>query len=119
MHRFLAALFVASGIAVSLGACGDDSNDSGYVTYGGGGSTGSSCSAYTTCGTCTPVLGCGWCFTATGGTCATDPDSCGDASEFTWTWDQSGCPGADASVAPVSTDAGSTPTDAASDTKSD
>jgi hypothetical protein len=115
MHRFLAAFFLASGIAVSLGACGDDSNDGDYGTYGGGGGgSGADCSAYTTCGTCTPVLGCGWCFTATGGSCAPDPDSCGDASEFTWTWDPTGCPGADASVAPASTDAGSTQTDAGS-----
>ena len=27
--------------------------------------------------------------------------ACGDASEFTWTWDPNGCPGADASVVPL------------------
>ncbi len=107
MKKGLAAALLASGVALSLGACGDDSSDTPYVSGGGGGYT-ATCSAYTTCGACTPVEGCGWCFTATGGTCATDPDSCGDASEFTWTWDPSGCPGADASVAPVTADAGST-----------
>jgi hypothetical protein len=102
MNRFLAAALLASTVAVSLGACGDDSSDVGYA-YGAGSSSsgGSTCSAYTTCGSCTPVDGCGWCFTATGGTCATDPDSCGDASEFTWTWEPSGCPGIDASVVPL------------------
>jgi hypothetical protein len=102
MNRFLSATLLASAVAVSLGACGDDSSDVAYA-YGAGGSVGytSTCSAYTTCGTCTPVLGCGWCFTANGGACTTDPDSCGDASEFTWTWNPSGCPGADASVAPA------------------
>ncbi len=102
MNRFLAATVLASAVAVSVGACGDDSSDVGYA-YGAGGSAGytSTCSAYTTCGSCTPVTGCGWCFIANGGTCATDPDSCGDASEFTWTWDPGGCPGVDASVAPL------------------
>jgi len=99
MHRTLAATLLASALAVTLGACGDDSADV------GGGAT-AACSAYTTCGSCTPVDGCGWCFTVSGGVCTTDPDSCGDASEFTWTWDPNGCPGVDASVAPL--DAGTT-----------
>jgi hypothetical protein len=101
MKRFLATALFGAAIAVTLGACGDDSSDVGYAYGAGGSGYTSSCSAYTTCGTCTPVDGCGWCFTATGGACATDPDSCGDASEFTWTWDPGGCPGADASVAPL------------------
>jgi len=107
MSRFLLSAFLASAVTVSLGACGDDSSDVGYA-YGAGASSGSasSCSAYTTCGSCTPVTGCGWCFTSTGGTCTTDPDYCGDASEFTWTWEPSGCPGVDASVAPLPVDAG-------------
>ncbi|HEX3343175.1 MAG TPA: hypothetical protein VHS09_01330 [Polyangiaceae bacterium] len=109
MHRFLAATLLASSVGISLGACGDDSSDVGYAYGAGGGGYTSDCTAYTSCGTCTPVLGCGWCFTAAGGACASDPDSCGDASEFTWTWDPTGCPGADASVAPA------TPPDAGHD----
>jgi hypothetical protein len=66
---------------------------------------------YVTCGSCTPVLGCGWCFNAAGGTCAPDPDSCTNASEFTWTWDPPGCPDVDAGVIPL--DAGTPPPDAA------
>jgi hypothetical protein len=109
MNRLLGAALLASTVAVALAACGDDSSDVGYA-YGAGGSSssgGATCSAYTTCGSCTPVSGCGWCFTESGGACATDSDSCGDASEFTWTWDPSGCPGVDASVAPL--DAGTGP----------
>jgi hypothetical protein len=105
MTRFLAAAFLTSVVAVALGACGDDNSADyayGYGYSGGGGGTASICSQYTTCGSCTPVDGCGWCFTNAGGTCTTDPDEClFDATEFTWTWDSTGCPGADASVVPL------------------
>jgi hypothetical protein len=37
--------------------------------------------------------------------CAASPDQCG-TMEFTWTWNPTGCPGVDASVAPA--DAGHT-----------
>lgn len=112
MNRFFAGTLVASAVALAVGACGDNSND-GYAV--------ADCSAYTTCGTCTPVMGCGWCFNASGGVCTTDPNECANASEFTWTWDPTGCPDVDASVnpndggtrtspeaSPPSTDAGST-----------
>ena len=102
MKRWLGASILASVVAVSLAAC-SDSSTGGYYAYGGGGSP--SCSQYTSCGTCTPVQGCGWCFTRTNGMCASSPDQCG-TMEFTWTWDPSGCPDLDASVAPV--DAGRT-----------
>jgi hypothetical protein len=101
MNRSLVAAFLASAVAVSLGACSDDSGSSGFYVSGASGTGGSAttCSAYTTCGTCTPVDGCGWCFSGSTGACTSDPDDCPlDASEFTWTWNQSGCPGADASV---------------------
>jgi hypothetical protein len=101
MTRFLAATLLASVVAVALAACGDDNSDVGYAYGAGGGGPAVDCTAYTTCGSCTPVAGCGWCFNAGGGTCATDPDSCGDASEFTWTWEPSGCPSVDASVVPL------------------
>jgi hypothetical protein len=70
------------------------------------------CGAITTCGACTPVLGCGWCQYEDGkGTCATGPDACGNAKPFRWNWDPETCPataadaGDDAIVtADVSTD---------------
>jgi hypothetical protein len=104
MNRWLGASILASVVAVSLAACSDSSQGY-YVTPASGGGGGNTfCSQYTSCGTCTPVEGCGWCFTRTSGMCASSPDQCGTL-EFTWTWNPSGCPGADASVA--------TPTDAA------
>jgi len=105
MARFFASLLLASAIGISLAAC-----DGADESYAGGGSGGTSCARYTTCGTCTPVSGCGWCFNASGGACATDPDSCTGASEFTWTWDPSGCPAVDAAVVPL--DAGVPPAEA-------
>src|SRR5215472_2271003 len=98
MNRWLGASILASVVAVSLAACSDNSSGGYYATpaYGGGGY----CSQYTSCGTCTPVQGCGWCFTRTTGMCAGHPDDCASLPEFTWAWNPSGCPGADASVTP-------------------
>jgi hypothetical protein len=96
MGRSFGGLVVAGLVAAALGACNDSSGDGGYA---GGSSV--DCSQYTTCGTCTPVAGCGWCFNATSGACTTDPDQCAYVSEFTWTWDPSGCPGVDAGVVPL------------------
>jgi hypothetical protein len=105
MTRFLAAAFLTSTIAVTLGACGNDNAD---VSYASGGYA-TMCGAYTTCGSCTPVDGCGWCFSGATGTCAPDPDSCTDASEFTWTWNPSGCP-----AVPTVVDAGTSDSPATS-----
>ena len=106
----LVAAFV-SAFAVLLGACDDDRGGGRYY-----GSAQSVCAQYAACGTCTPVLGCGWCFNATGGVCVTDPDQCAtQVSEFTWTWDPSGCPGVDASVEPI--DGGVALPDASSDSE--
>jgi hypothetical protein len=101
MNRWLGTSILASLIAVALAACSDTGSGGGYYAAPTSGGGGSSCSQYTTCGTCTPVQGCGWCFTTTGGQCATDPDQCANLPEFTWAWNPSGCPGADASVAPI------------------
>jgi hypothetical protein len=102
MKRILSALMLAS-IAGLAGAACNSQSDTSYAYGYGGGSAGVDCSAYTTCGSCTPVPGCGWCFNATGGTCASDPDQClaPDVGEFTWDWDPSGCPGVDAGVVPL------------------
>lgn len=105
MNRWLGASILGSLIAVSLAAC-SDSSSGGYYAPASGGGGGSYCSQYTTCGTCTPVQGCGWCFTTTTGQCVSDPDQCASLPEFTWAWNPSGCPGVDASVEPV--DAGHT-----------
>jgi hypothetical protein len=99
----------AAALAAILGACdgGDGSPPSSSASAGGG--PVAACEQYTTCGSCTPQNGCGWCFNAAGGYCVTDPDQCAFSSnnEFTWTWNASGCPDADASVGPASHDAGS------------
>jgi hypothetical protein len=105
MKRFLGAFLLAGAVAVAVGAC-DDSSSGGYYA----GASSDQCNAYNTCDTCTPVNGCGWCFNSTGGLCASSPDECSSASEFTWTWNQSGCPDIDASVA--SPDAGTPASDA-------
>jgi hypothetical protein len=69
------------------------------------------CSEFTSCGTCTPVLGCGWCqFEDGSGRCASGPSRCGET--FRWNWEPEACP-----VAPKS-DAGpvdATPVSDASD----
>jgi hypothetical protein len=93
---WVAGLVVATVVA----ACGDSASSSGGVSYAGP-TYGDSCAAYTTCGSCTPVVGCGWCFNNAGGQCASSPDECAYSnSEFTWTWESAGCPTVDASVGP-------------------
>jgi hypothetical protein len=52
------------------------------------------CSQFTTCGTCTPVLGCGWCQAGSKGLCAEDPNACEGAESFSWSWESATCPGA-------------------------
>lgn len=104
MNRFLGAFLLAGTVAVAAGAC----DDSSAGDYSGGG--GDDCTAYTSCDTCTPVQGCGWCFNGSGGVCASSPDECAAAtSEFTWTWNQSGCPDVDASISSVDGGANTTP----------
>ncbi len=90
-------------VAAAVAACGDSGSSASSGAGVAGGGYAGLCSQYTTCGSCTPVVGCGWCFNATGGTCAAGPDECafGSSVEFTWTWDPSGCPDVDASVHPA------------------
>jgi hypothetical protein len=107
MTRFPRTAILVSAIAVTLSACGQDGSDAAYAN--GGPYYPTMCSAYTTCGSCTPVIGCGWCFGGATGSCAPDPDSCGDASEFTWTWNANGCPDVDASVVPLDAGASVSP----------
>jgi hypothetical protein len=85
MKRAIAALSMLTLMGSVVVACtGDDS----YASGGGGYVD---CSAYTSCGTCTPVLGCGWCSFPDGtGACTGGPGQCG-GEEFTWSWEPSGC----------------------------
>lgn len=100
----LALAFVLSGCIA------DDSSPPG--SYYGPGAYG--CEQYTSCGTCTPVLGCGWCWVGDKGLCAADPDQCATAATFSWTWESSGCPAApdagaqDAASGDGAADAGAT-----------
>jgi hypothetical protein len=79
MKRFTLGACLALGLGVLVGACGDDS-----AGGGGGGYVGPDCSQYATCGSCTPVLGCGWCQVGAAGFCASDPGTCGGGA---WQWD--------------------------------
>jgi hypothetical protein len=72
------------------------------------------CRQFTSCGACTPILGCGWCTIGGGGMCVDDPNDCAAAASFQWTWEPTGCPAANdagtagdaAGEANASTDAG-------------
>lgn len=88
MNRPLSALALASIAALFVAACGDDHHH-GYDEVSASGAA--DCSAYTTCGECTPVLGCGWCDYGDGsGSCTAGPSMC-VGNEFSWTWDPPGC----------------------------
>jgi len=71
-------------------ACIDDSYDPG-PSYGP-----VYCGQFTSCDTCTPILGCGWCSAGSKGACVDQPNACAGAASFTWTWELDGCPGAGA-----------------------
>ena len=45
------------------------------------------CGQFTSCDTCTPVLGCGWCSMGTKGACVDQPNACANVDNFYWTWD--------------------------------
>jgi hypothetical protein len=67
------------------------------------------CGQFTSCATCTPVLGCGWCSMGTKGACVDQPNACANVENFYWTWELDGCPGAgDAGAAGGGPDAGAT-----------
>jgi hypothetical protein len=67
------------------------------------------CGQFTSCATCTPVLGCGWCSMGSKGACVDQPNACASAANFYWTWELDGCPGAaDAGAAGDGPDAGAT-----------
>ena len=84
MKRTVTGILAATAVALVAGACGD----TGYAIYG---PEVDPCSGYTSCASCTPVVGCGWCFASGAtGSCSSDSSTCavGPAS---WTWNPSGC----------------------------
>ena len=62
--------------AAMLGGCIVDNGSGGN---GGYSSNPYGCAAYTTCGSCTPIQGCGWCSVGAAGWCVSDPDQCAGA----------------------------------------
>jgi hypothetical protein len=96
MVRQLAATGLASALLLAsfaLGACGDDHMREGHGgSYGGaGGGYDDPCAGYTSCDTCTPIVGCGWCERSDGTTaCLSGPQLC-STYEFRWTWEPAAC----------------------------
>jgi hypothetical protein len=85
MRKTLARTWAALVVAFAVVACSEE----GHPESAGA----EPCSAYATCGACTPVPGCGWCQPAGAGFCVEDPNDCGGNNmEFYWTWDPTGCP---------------------------
>lgn len=83
MRRLMSLL----ALLVAVPACVDSDNPS--VVYVPAG-----CQQYTSCQTCTPVLGCGWCSMGTKGICVSQPNACASVASFTWTWELAYCPAA-------------------------
>jgi hypothetical protein len=75
------------GVALLAGAC----DDGGYGYAYGPPPRRVACGAFSTCATCTPQNGCGWCFSVTTGLCVDDPSDCPAASTTGWTWEPTGC----------------------------
>lgn len=92
MKPVLVTLSVLAGIGVLAAACDDGGPRHRHHHRG---SSPSACSVHTSCGTCTPVLGCGWCFTQAGGTCVSDPDAC-PRGTAAFAWEPSYCGPVDA-----------------------
>jgi hypothetical protein len=86
-HHLIAALVSVIG----LSSCYDTSD--GYYGPPPGSSDGRPrCERFTSCATCTPVLGCGWCQSGDKGMCTSAPNHCADAVTFSWTWELAYCP---------------------------
>jgi hypothetical protein len=99
MKRTAGALGLFGIVAMVVGACSTQSDPVFVDTRGAI----EGCHAYDSCSTCTPILGCGWCFLPDGsGRCVREPDECPSTTAFAWTWDPSGCHVApEAGVAPT------------------
>jgi hypothetical protein len=104
-RAFVGLLFTGLLFTLLCTACIDGSNGG-----GGGYSYGPvNCHRFTSCATCTPVLGCGWCQSGTKGACVDQPNACASASTFSWTWELSGCPPAGGEDAGLETQGGQPP----------
>jgi hypothetical protein len=86
-------LFAAMVGALCVASCIDstDGNDYGPPPDYSSGER-AHCERFTSCATCTPVLGCGWCQSGDKGLCTSEPNRCGDAVTFSWTWELAYCP---------------------------
>jgi hypothetical protein len=109
MKRTATCALASCAIALLVGACDDQRGH--HESYGV-----DPCQTFSTCGTCTPIDGCGWCFSSGSGACLSSPDECATAYDgpVIWTWDLGGCAdivvasptvAADASVSDAGTDA--------------
>jgi hypothetical protein len=95
------------GILTALVGCLDPNDGgSGYGYQPPGPRGPRRCEQFTTCGTCTPVLGCGWCWTGDKGLCTDQPNACAGATSFDWTWDLAECPATGDGGAAGASDAG-------------
>ncbi|HVU51400.1 MAG TPA: hypothetical protein VHL80_11970 [Polyangia bacterium] len=88
-HHLLASIVAA----VCLVSCTDTSGGD-YGPPPGAGGERPHCERFTSCATCTPVLGCGWCQSGDKGLCTSAPNRCADAVSFSWTWELAYCPAA-------------------------
>src|SRR5688572_907995 len=76
-------------LAIALVGCESDYDEG----YGREAPPRISCSSFSSCDTCTPVLGCGWCsYGPSMGRCASGPTKCGDEQPFRWNWEPRDCP---------------------------
>jgi hypothetical protein len=90
-HRFIAFMLFTLGALVSMSCTQDDGY---YAPPPGPYDNASYCEQFASCGTCTPILGCGWCQSGDKGICLPDPDACSRRlPAFTWTWELAYCPG--------------------------
>ncbi|MGZ5970331.1 MAG: hypothetical protein ACXWP4_21825 [Polyangiales bacterium] len=94
--------FAVAVLAIPLFvACSSDDEHKHHHGYGGVDHVEPECGALTTCGACTPVLGCGWCQYEDGrGRCTTGPESCGSTQPFRWNWDPETCPASSGDAGP-------------------
>jgi len=100
MKRWMLGLGLV--LAVALAGCIDDSGYNSGPAYEGS----LSCRQFKTCGSCTLILGCGWCSIGDTGVCASEPNACWRATSFAWTWEANFCPAeVDGGAAPDRPDA--------------
>lgn len=88
-RRFFVGFLLCGATAALVAGCDEGRWGYDYV-YPHGPGRAHICSQFTSCGSCTPVEGCGWCAFEKGGACVSDPYFCG-VSQFSFTPDPSGC----------------------------